>query len=219
MIVTVAVTALLTIQCKDAGEPDKPCPPKGLGVETESGKPCATVETSYDHDDCWDQILYYSEYACSRAQICPDVAQTKTVRNMAEIERGVAFSFVLTNCSTGSEPLRITKVQVTGDERCSFVFDTSRDLETQEIPPGKTAVLRITYRAKEPGEDHAHLRVFSNAYNFDPLILPVCGFAGAAQQIPDAGALDTQPTQRWDSGMPRNFQCKNPGDTVAPCHK
>lgn len=202
------LAALGTGACDDASaESLKPCPPKGLGVETASGTSCKNYLPSADWKECEDQLLNSQTYDCSAAQICPS-ASMRVAPAATAGGAGVPLSFLLVNGSR-SATLTISKIEITGDTRCSFEFDKQRDLERETLEPGKSAALRVIYKPTYTGQDHAHLRVHSNAENFPTLILPVCGEATKGPH-PDAGPY---------GGHTSPFACKDPGSKVMPCHQ
>jgi hypothetical protein len=158
-----------------SGGKGKPCPEKGLGVESSSGKSCSSVVDPKDPDviDCANQMTHYKDYACSEPQICPD----QGVVSIPEFVIGSppeSVVFAITNCSTGTRKLRIAKVELEGDPRCSFKLDPQTP---SEIAPGQSATVKADYEPKSEGEDHAAIVVYSDAQNFPGMMLPLCGRA------------------------------------------
>jgi len=193
------------------------CPAKGLGVETPGGRSCSTIKDSSDPDlkICQDQLKEYKKYGCDQPQICPDVGSRRiTDFEVGKTSAGETISFVLTNCSTGNQSLIINKVVITGDDRCFFQkFNKSTDIQPSlEILPGENSTIITVYKPTVKGEDHAHIRVFSNAQNFNPLVLPVCGLA-----VPK-GSLGKDAGPGGDASV-KVFTCKNVGSKVnTKCH-
>jgi hypothetical protein len=203
-------TLLLGSSCNsDEADPLLPCPAGGLGLKTSGGKSCQDYLVPWDWEECAHQLIQSQRYDCGRAQICPNIGQRRVSSTEAG-GAGEAQIFQLTNGSR-TETLKISKVSITGDPRCSFEYVEKRDLERSTLVPGESAVLRVLYKPAAIGVDHAHLRVSSNAENFPTLILPICGRAdrGAA---PDAGPFGL------DGGV-YGFACKDPGAKVMPCHQ
>lgn len=220
---TLAILAALTLGpagCTSGDDDRAPCPAGGIGVASADGTKCQSVldPDSAALRECRRQVERFQEYACERAQICPDVGDYRIpFHTFRPGGSGESFSFALTNCSTGSEDLTISKVELAGDPRCAFRFRTADDLSARRIRPGETAVLRVVYRPPGPGEDHAHLRIFSNAQNFRPLVLPICGRAFKAGAAPDAGVSGGDGGS-GDAGA-TVWRCKNVGTTIAKCHQ
>lgn len=201
----VAVIAVVSTASCTAGETRLPCPPKGIGVEHVGmpagggGEPCqgslcmwtgGRYGCSEQSDVCL-QIAEHKRFACNRPQICPDVGgkDAQFVRRVLGSSSKVqTVTFLVSNCSTGDEDLIISRVKVYGDERCSFTDVTDNDIGAKTVRPGETTAIRTSYDPASVGEDHAELRVYSNAQNFPELRLPLCGAAVAA--APDGGAPD-----------------------------
>jgi hypothetical protein len=170
---------------------------------------------------CW-QVTNYERFACARPQICPDVGGADVqIFNyaMGEDTAPVPVQVLLTNCSTGTNDLVIDRVEVFGDARCAFSEVTDADIGSKILAPGETTAIRSTYQPGAPGEDHAELRVYSNAQNFPELRLLVCGVAWVSHG--DAGPQDATAA---DAGC-SEWTCVNGGKGClpqtgkTPCHE
>lgn len=185
----------------DASAPTKPCPPQGIGVAAASGTLCSEVTDPKDPDliDCLAQMSNYGQYDCAEPQIC----LSKGYVSMPQVVVGESqtVSVAVTNCSTGTKKLWIQGVQMEGDPRCVFQFDPQQDVSNIMIDPGQSATVTTVYQPQAEGEDHAVIVFFSDAQNYPGLMLQICGRA-----VTTAGTV--QP-----------LTCKDPGGTVAPCHK
>ncbi len=209
-----AFSLVFTMFACDGEEAEKkPCPIKGIGVESASGTSCASEEAaefgSLAGTDCRDQVALFNEYGCSEPQICADQPggiYDQTSISVAQAARGV--NFLITNCSTGNEKLVISKVIITGDDRCSF---TEPEIEAKEIDPGGSIAIRSTYKPTSVGEDHAAFVITTNAGNFPEFILPICGRGVEPQTSPAPdGGVDPEPTV---------FTCKDvQGKINSSCH-
>jgi len=213
-IASLTVCLALTTAACDGEETDmKPCPTSGIGVTASNGNSCASPEAgefgSLTGKDCRDQIANYHEYDCSAAQICSD--QPGEVYDQTPVSAGTAargVNFLITNCSTGNEKLVISKVVITGDDRCSF---TEPEIEAKEVAPGSSIAVRSTYKPASVGEDHAALVIYTNASNYPQFILPICGRGVEPQTgpAPDGGT----------GGDPSVFSCKDvQGKVNSSCH-
>jgi len=182
---------------------DKPCPPKGLGVETAGGRPCSSITdvNDPDLDDCLGQMSNYRDYDCSEPQICPDTGYVAIPEQVIGAA-GREVTITLTNCSTGGKTLTIARTEMEGDPRCSFAYDPQKDLSVTAVGPGQSATLRAVYAPLAEGEDHAGLGIYSNAQNFPGLLVYVCGRAVKAA-----------------TGSAPALTCSDPGGQVAACHK
>lgn len=211
------ITVLLLLTCTvliwSACEEEKkllPCPAQGLGVVSTSGKTCSEIKDPLDEDlgDCQDQMENFLEYDCAEPQLCPDHGAHQMPYYVLDPNGpGETLSFALTNCTTGNDKLIINTVELTGDERCSFIFNKSTDVEALEIPAGETRSIQAVYKPKALGEDHVHLRITTNAQNFPDLVLPICGRANPESSGTDAGVSS-------DDGGPASgtFPCKDDPD-------
>lgn len=208
--------------CKDDVEL-KACPSGGLGIKsTETGTVCQGILDPEDEDlqNCTDQMLEYKDYACNEPQVCPDQGSYRLPIYYHDVNyQGDTMSFALTNCSTGNEPLTISKIVLAGDSRCSMIFDKTKDVESLVVEPGEATIIRVLYKPSDLGEDHAALRITSNAENFPELVLPMCARAvpkfapGHDSGMPgmgDGGA---------DTGIDDDWICKDVGTQVAACHE
>jgi hypothetical protein len=127
-------------------------------------------------------------------------------------------SFILINCSTGEQRLVIDSVQITGDSRCYYHFDPDQDLERRVLEPGGSTFLTVRYEPEALGEDHAQIRIHSNAQNFPTLIIPICARASDPPPKYLPGKDSGMPPVP-DGGTPQLLECKNVGDTVMSCHR
>lgn len=210
--------------CGDDNDNLKPCPPKGLGVESASGTSCGSFSPNIKpgdkgyaaYEDCQDQITHWDEYACRQPQIATDQTGWWMPRWLID-DIGTNLSFPIFNYSTGRQDLVVSKVEFTGDKRCSFTYDHKNGMDKTVIEPGKDgAFLLALYKPTKPGEDHGHIRIHSNAQNFPVFVIPVCGRAywkykpgadSGASPAPDGGVGNT------------TFVCKDVPAKVEPCHK
>jgi len=146
--------------------PGTACPPKGIGVAEHDGY---TVQA---------QIAYWKNFKCETPQICPDIGGRAGHFFIGQGSAPGELTFNITNCSTGNKKLVISGVTLLGDSRCYFTKVTDSDIQpTKEVAPGESTIIRTTYDPKKAGEDHAGLRVASNAENYANLDLLVCGLA------------------------------------------
>jgi hypothetical protein len=196
----------------------KSCPAGGIGVAAKDGTPCikATVDpSSAAGKDCLEQFNDYKGYDCFEPQICVDQGKRKVPDFVLDaMSSGQEVSFLITNCSSGNRKLTLSKLTIAGDSRCS--------LAEPQVEPGKVieagqqAVVRTIYKPKGLGEDHAALIIQSDAQNFKPLIIPICGKA-----LPRyAPGKDSGPPPTGDAGSGPLFDCKDVGTTVnKTCHQ
>lgn len=232
-------TAVLGLSVALCGCPDEddrlPCPPGGIGVEpllTDigggpgecTGGLCYSGRDSCgNHPDLCRQIKEYALYACSSPQICPDVGPGAEAQSflydLASESKARLVSVLLTNCSTGDQDLVIDRAEIFGDARCSFTEVGDVDIGNKVVAPGETTAIRTSYRPLAPGEDHAELRVYSNAANFPELRLLICGVAvdGAGSTPSDAGAEDAALGDAACADL-ACLTCQ-PQTTRAACHK
>ena len=188
--VTCALPAFLLLlgACSDDNE-KKACPTGGLGVTAPSGKKCNSILNPSDPNllDCQQQVEDYKKYDCKEPQVCFDTNfQSAWGFVISQSASAYSMSFILTNCSSGTEKLVISKVEVLGNSRCYFDFkmnctadDAGQvgtcDVEKMEIAPGESGLIRARYFPEKSGEDDAILRVHTNAENFPQLDLYICG--------------------------------------------
>jgi hypothetical protein len=231
-------TVALGLSILLCGCPDEdgllPCPPKGIGVEplqTDvgigpgecAGGLCYTGrESCGNHPDLCRQIREYARYACSTPQVCPDVGPGAEAQSflydLTSESAARVVSVLLTNCSTGNQDLVIDRVEIFGDARCSFTEVSDADIGKKVVAPGETTAIRTSYRPLTVGEDHAELRVYSNADNFPELRLLICGIAvDGASAAPDAGSLDAA----LGDAACADLECLTclPQTTQVACHK
>jgi hypothetical protein len=175
-----------------------PCPEEGLGVKSSSGTSCSSVVDPNDPDviDCANQMTNYKDYACSEPQICPDQGVV-SIPGFVLGSSAQSVTFTITNCSTGTRKLRVARVDLEGDPRCSFQLDPNTPAE---IAPGESATVKADYAPQVEGEDHAAIVVYSDAQNFPGLMLPLCGRAVTS------------------GGSPGSLTCKMVSG-VEPCHR
>jgi hypothetical protein len=208
-------TALFWSACEEEKKL-QPCPAQGLGVVSASGKTCSEIKDPLDEDlsDCQDQMENFMDYDCAEPQICPDHgAHQMPYHVLKPSGPGETLSFALTNCTTGNDKLILDKVELTGDERCSFVFNKTTDVQDYEIPAGETRAIQLVYKPKSLGEDHVHLRITANAQNFPDLVLPICGRAN-----PDTSGTDAGVSAADGGSENGTFPCKDdPNPKVYPC--
>lgn len=122
-----------------------------------------------------------------RAQICPDLSPvqfcSRFVGKTAEVD--------LLLYNRGLEGLRITQVDLVGDDNCAF------ERPVLSFTPGSTIIghqrseaLHLSYTPRKAGPDYAMLRIQSSAENFPVLNIAVCGqgYTGPLAN-PDGGCL------------------------------
>ena len=194
----------------------EPCPPRGIGVEV-LGR-CSAPQFG-DHaggsyiPEGWTggcsslcepscQLAQYQRFACEAPQICWDMDRILVDRAHGASNPAKFVVFLLTNCSTGTTPLKISGITVYGDERCAVENFSDASFEKKTLQPGETIAVRTTYRPKEPGEDAAEFRVLSNAQNYPELRLLFCGRSPppVGSGGDDAGQADTGWSRYWPSG-------------------
>jgi hypothetical protein len=199
----------------------KPCPPRGLGVVSSSGKLCKGITDPSDPDllDCQAQLENAKDYNCTKPQLCVDRTTERALNFIiSPFAPSFGLSFVISNCSTGTQDLVISKVDVLGDDRCHFTFDFAKDVLKSKVAPGDQTLIQNRYLPKKPGEDHAVLVVHSNANNFPVLRLLTCGL-GVAQHAPgqDAGSPVFVDLGAVNEAGFIGMACKD-STTKAPCH-
>lgn len=144
--------------------------------------------------------------AYQNAQICPDISPVGFCSRY--VNKSVNTDVVLFN--RGLTGLRITSVTLEGDDNCAFVppklsFTAGEDGTI--INYMRSEVIRLTYSPTKVAQDHAVLRIKSNAENFPDLNIAVCG-QGLPANAPPQGA---------DGGT--CLQCNKPASTKAACGK
>jgi hypothetical protein len=206
----------------------KPCPAKGIGVAAASGQSCrdaASSPTSADYKDCLDQVENYKNYSCEEPQICPDRGKVIRLYTLSGTAAGEEVSFVLTNCSTGTQALNVTKMIVYGDTRCSFSDAEYGDAGTgssspNEAAPGESIAIRTIYKPKTVGQDFAAISITANAKNFSPLSIAVCGAALPYYPAGKDSSVAAADSSSTDSSTSPLKDCKEVGTTVtSSCHK
>ena len=223
---TILALFMLASGCASEDKNMQPCPTKGIGVEAPNGTSCykaASDPSSEAAKACRDQFENYKGYSCSEPQICADVGLRLVPEFVLDPKApGEPISFTLTNCSTGNSKITISKILLVGDDRCSFVVRKDNQatgdvaIEDKVIDPGKYVSIQTVYWPLTEGEDHAAIHVFSNAKNFSPLVIPVCGRA----VVKNAMSQDSGPSSGSDGGTAKGFQCKEVGSKVnTTCHK
>ncbi len=206
-------TGGIELRLRDLGPPDQRIDqgtPPSPGGEC-SGGACGKPQWSCTGFQCkpqppepdTSQVAEYKRYACTAPQICPDMDEQRVLHDVASGPLEVGF--LLTNCSTGAQPLMIDEVLVLGDDRCAFSNVGAADISTKVINPGETAAIRLRYDPAAAGEDHAVLAVRSNAHNDAVMHLRICGLAVTA------------PPVRGDRSL-LDLRCRGSA-TRASCHK
>jgi hypothetical protein len=123
-----------------------------------------------------------------KAQICPDLSPVQFCSRFV----GTSYGTDLLLSNRGYEGLRIESVQLLGDDGCafdppqlSFVPGSGKAIERT-----KDESIRLVYRPRKIGPDHAVLRIISNAENFERLDIAICGQGIMAGMPggPDGGA-------------------------------
>ena len=164
---TVTITAKGSDACipskcigtEDPNAKTMPCPAKGIGAEDIPG---ATKQ---------QQVANYTHYQCTSPQICPLKNPVVLDPVVVSSTSSPAFSG-FTNCSVGSTAVNISKLVVYGDSRCSF---SEPLLSNQKIQPGDMSFVLLNYQPHETGEDHAEVRLTSDAQNFPISAVALCG--------------------------------------------
>jgi hypothetical protein len=186
----IATIIVFIAACSSEDQNRKPCPTKGIGVEASDGTSCskaAADPASEAGKICREQVEKYKEYDCTEPQLCVDQGKRK-IPDYVLNDPGKEASFTLTNCSTKNSKLIINKIIIAGDSRCSFSEPEIEQTEAKEIDPGKSISIRTVYKAKAVGEDHAAIHIYSNAQNWNPLIISLCGKTSLTVPLnPDAG--------------------------------
>lgn len=143
------------------------------------------------------------------AQICPDQSPFPFCSRI--INTSTDIPLILSN--RGLAPLRISSVELLGDDNCAFGTPTLHYGSPEvpmplgtPIPYNKDAFVRISYRPKKAAADYTILRIKSNAENFPQLDIAVCGQGVTQAGAPDGGACLTC------TMMPRSQRpaCGNP---------
>ena len=191
-------------RCSNSNDGDnekKQCPASGIGVKSTSGVSCREAGediTSAAWKDCQNQWENYKNYDCAKPQICSDLTHVVLYHPIDEKAPRENVPFIITNCSAGQEKLIIQKIELFGNSRCSFSEPELGEAESgqlaNEIMPGKYVALRTTYNPKTPGEDHIMIRITSNAANYNPFSISICGQAKTKAEVdaanPGAAAED-----------------------------
>lgn len=212
------VLALLVVAGCSKEEGRTPCPAQGLGVQAASGVLCSKVEKNgvADLEDCRHQLEHFDAYDCQAPQVVPHQGWIQAEFTVSQKTPPASLSLLLTNGSVGDQDLVLGQVTIFGDPRCAFAHDPQKDLDRTTIPPGETAILRLRYKPTDGGEDHALLRVRSNAANLDPLDVLICGRAMWAF----APGLDSGPPWTPDAGASAmGFTCEEVKAELSPCHQ
>lgn len=207
-ITTISVACLLWGACSDEDSKNA-CPEGGLGVTSSTGTKCNTLLDPKDPEllNCQEQMESYKDYDCKEPQICFDT-NVRQARGFVVSVSATAYgmSFILTNCSTSNQKLMIEKVEVLGNDRCYFAFDMGMDVQKLELAPGEDGLIQARYHPKQLGEDHAILRVHTNAQNYPQLDLYVCGTGiprfppgmdAGSPPTPDAGPVTEAGAAAW----------------------
>jgi hypothetical protein len=224
-LLAILALALATTACEE--EQKKACPAQGLGVVSElSGKSCEGILDPTDPDvlNCQEQMQKYTEYDCTEVQVCPDHGAHQIPRFVFSPKTAPeSLAFTLTNCSVGNTDLNVEKVEVYGDPSCHFKFDATKDVQYATDNPGaktgETIFVQARYDPAKLGQDHAQLRVYTNAVNFPVLRLPICARAVAEfQPGVDSGPLGIDGGD-VGTGDEILWRCKDVGETIAPCHQ
>jgi hypothetical protein len=183
----VPVILSLLVACGSDDKDKKQCPAKGIAVESSTGVACSTATADPENptykvaaQDCSDQLKNYKNYLCTDPQICVDLGVRIVPDFIVDpMSTGESVSFLITNCSTGNKKLTISKVVIVGDSRCSY---SEAEVEAKEVAPGKDMLIRTVYKPKTPGVDMAGIHIISDAQNYKPFVLPLCGRALAKYQ-------------------------------------
>lgn len=152
------------------------------GAQLPAGMPGAPCDcTPQNPDSC--KISY------QKAQICPDLSPVQFCSRFVNSTYGT--DVLLAN--RGYEGLRIESVQLLGDDNCAFEAPQLSFVPgpgARPIDHMKAESIRLVYRPKKIAQDHAVLRIISNAENFRQLDIAVCGqgIMAGTPQGPDGGA-------------------------------
>ncbi|MBK8482498.1 MAG: hypothetical protein IPL40_15260 [Proteobacteria bacterium] len=213
MVVGGCVLAALGACSDGAGDAKRACPPQGIGVAEFEGRSPA------------QQVLEYKQYNCAQPQICPDIGNPTAwtygvipnCKDTGNCPGPSQINLNLTNCSTGKQTLVIEKVQIYGDERCSF---QEAAIEKKELAPGEIIAIKTDWAPASVGEDHAQFRIHSNAQNFKPLVVAFCGQAVLARSgsaAGDAGVATDGGATRADARA-TGLLCRDVKSITASCH-
>jgi hypothetical protein len=214
--------ALAAGGCSDEDKERKACPAGGLGVTSETGTKCSTIKQldAGTLKNCNSQIEAFDDYNCTKPQICPDQGSFRNIYFLDPTWQGDTINFAISNCSVGSEKLTISKVELLGDSRCSFEFDESVNVTSKVVESGgpeqESSLIQVLFKPTKLGQDHAALKITTNAQNYPTLILPIC-----FKVIPKyAPAVDGGPTAIPEAGAPslvKSFICNDVSTTPRSC--
>jgi hypothetical protein len=212
--------SLLVVGCSSDTVEKKECPAKGIGVQSAAGISCSTASADPENPtykaavtDCSDQVSNYKNYLCSDPQICYDLG-VRIVPDFVVDPMGTGENvvFVITNCSSGNKKLTISKVLIVGDSRCSY---GEAEVASKELDPGKEMLIRTVYKPKAPGVDMAGIHIFSDAANYKPLTIALCGRALAKYKPgADSGVSGV------DAATNKALRCSDPATMTVnkTCH-
>jgi hypothetical protein len=159
--------SLTAVSACGAAEPT--CKASYKDLAPDPAKVCTTA-IDRDKDVCFAQ-----------PQICPSESPVNFCFQKVGLEYPPG-SFLLTNY--GEDPLVISKIEVLGDQRCSFGLQIDPPVGTP-VKRGEAAVVQLAYDPKDEGADQVRLRITSNAENLPQLVLFACGTG-----IPATGDTD-----------------------------
>lgn len=212
----------LVAGCSDEDKERAACPAGGLGVTSDNGTKCSSIKdpTSKELINCTEQIEKFDDYNCTKPQICPDQGSFRNAYWLDPSWQGDTINFAISNCSVGGEQLTISKVELMGDSRCSFTFDEKVHVSSTVVAAGgpeqESSLIQVVFKPTKLGEDHAALKLTTNAQNFPTLILPIC-----FKVVPKYNAgIDGGPTAMPEAGVDvlvKGFVCKDVSTTPRSC--
>ncbi|MBI4815073.1 MAG: hypothetical protein HY791_02370 [Deltaproteobacteria bacterium] len=137
--------------------------------------PCVATSSTTPAEErvCWD-----------KPQICPDLSPVRFCNRLAAAERPASIGLLLSN--RGAAPMKIQKVEVLGNERCSFNVRAEPAVGAS-VNPDDALVVQVQYNPATPGADHVALKVTTDSENFPTLVLPMCGRGVARPEEAGAG--------------------------------
>jgi len=200
--------------CSDDGVKLTTCPAKGIGVTASSGESCATALATNPKgavgQDCLAQFSDYKTYDCQEPQIGLDKTKLPLTIGVNPNSAFIDVYWTITNCAgPNGRKLNIKGIGIAGDSGC--FFSAEPEIEAKVVDPGKQISMRVQFKPKAVGENHAAIYLVSDAQNYPTMILPVC-----------VKVLDKAPA--GDGGVARDlsvpsFDCKDViKDVPKPCN-
>lgn len=107
------------------------------------------------------------------------------VRSIAEEAQEKQFDLQIRNI--GEQTLKIGKIVIKGDQHCAFRW---MGPDEKELGPDGSAFIRMWYKPTVRADDSISLEISSNAVNFDPLVVPICGRGALQEEIDQMADVD-----------------------------